>query len=149
MIVRKFDSKEKDIFIKLCEEFYSSHSTIQPFNVLLATTTFNRVLENHENLWGYFIIDSATMVYVGYALVSSYWCNEEGGNILVLDELYISPNSRHHGYGSKFLEWLEHEFKGKSVEITLEVLKTNQDARSLYKKDGLVPDGFITYTKKI
>ena len=89
------------------------------------------------------------MAYVGYALVTSYWCNEEGGNILVLDELYISPNSRHHGYGSKFLEWLEHEFKGKAVEITLEVLKTNQDARSLYKKDGLVPDGFITYTKKI
>ena len=76
-------------------------------------------------------------------------CNEEGGNILVLDELYICPTSRHHGYGGTFLKWLEEQFKDKAAEITLEVLTTNQDAKSIYQKDGLEPDGFVTYTKVI
>lgn len=147
MLIRFFEPTDKDQFLKLCEEFYSSNSTLKPFCPEIASITFDRVLEKHENLWGYIFTDSISNNPIGYALITSYWCNEEGGNVLVLDELYISPSSRHHGYGSLFIEWLEKEFKGKAKSITLEVLTTNQDAKSLYKKEGLKPDGFTTYTK--
>ena len=133
----------------MCNEFYSSHATKKPFNEITARATFDRVIEKHENLWGYLFTDSQSGESIGYALVSAYWCNEEGGNILVLDELYICPTSRHHGYGGAFLKWLEEQFKDKAAEITLEVLTTNQDAKSIYQKDGLEPDGFVTYTKVI
>lgn len=149
MIIKNFKECDLNEFLKLCKEFYGSYSTIKPFDENKAKNTFLRVIENHENLWGYFIIDSENGNKVGYSLVTSYWCNEEGGNVLVLDELYISPSSRHHGYGGKFMEWLENEFKGKAVSLTLEVLTTNQNAKSLYNKEGLVPDGFVTYTKNI
>jgi len=149
MDIRLFDESDKQTFMKLCGEFYSSNSTLKPFNPKVAEMTFDRVLEKHENLWGYMMTDSETKQPIGYALVTSYWCNEEGGNVLVLDELYISPESRHHGYGGRFIEWLQNEYKGKAVSITLEVLTTNQDAKSLYTKEGLVPDGFTTYSKNI
>ena len=149
MIINEFNKRDEDVFIKLCGEFYSSHSTLKPFNLKNAKATFSRVIERHENLWGYLLTDSLNDEAVGYALVTSYWCNEEGGNVLVLDELFIRPESRHHGYGGRFLKWLEENFRGKAVSVTLEVLSTNQTAESLYAKDGLSPDGFVTYTKDI
>ena len=149
MKIREFDRLDAPTFLKRCEAFYSSGSTRKPFCRKTVEKTFARVIERHENLWGYLIVDSETMVAVGYALVTSYWCNEEGGNVLVLDELYIAPEYRHHGYGGRFLEWLEKEFYGRAVSVTLEVLTTNQDAQSLYHKEGLEPDGFVTYTKDL
>lgn len=149
MLINEFNKRDEDVFIKLCGKFYSSHSTLKPFNLKNAKATFSRVIERHENLWGYLLTDSLNGEAVGYALVTSYWCNEEGGNVLVLDELFIRPESRHHGYGSRFLKWLEENFRGKAVSVTLEVLSTNQTAESLYAKDGLSPDGFVTYTKDI
>lgn len=149
MVIREFKKSDETEFLRLCGEFYSSDSTLKPFCLNVAKATFARVMEKHENLWGYLFCDGETGEPIGYALVTSYWCNEEGGNVLVLDELYICSTSRHHGYGGSFLKWLEQKFKGKAVAITLEVLTTNQDAKSLYKKDGLVPDGFVTYTKSI
>ncbi len=149
MQIKEFEKQDKDVFLRLCNEFYSSHATQKPYDGSVAARTFDRVLERHENLWGYLFTDKETSQPIGYALVSSYWCNEEGGNILVLDELYICPTSRHHGYGGTFLKWLENEFRDRAAEITLEVLNTNQSAQSLYKKDGLRPDGFVTFTKTI
>ncbi len=149
MTIREFRPEDRDTFIRLCDEFYSSSATLKPFCIDVAEKTFDHVMENHENLWGYLFTDAETGMPIGYALVTSYWCNEEGGNVLVLDELYICPHSRHHGYGKVFLDWLERHFAGKAVSLTLEVLTTNQSAQSLYRKDGLVPDGFVTDTKSL
>lgn len=149
MIIEEFRESDKDTFLRLCKEFYDSHATLRPFNFKVAEMTFLRVMAKHENLWGYMFFDKETKEPVGYSLITSYWCNEEGGNILVLDELYISPNGRHKGYASFFMEWLEKNFKDKAVSITLEVLTTNVDACHLYLKEGYKPDGFTTYTKQI
>ncbi len=149
MKIETFKKKDKYRFIELCKEFYNSDSTLRPFSEKSAILTFERVLERHENLWGYMFVDKTTGEDVGYALVSSYWCNEEGGNIIVLDELYISPKSRHNGYGSYFFDWLINNGKKFAKAITLEVLTTNLSAQSLYIKEGLMPDGFVTYTKEL
>ena len=37
---------------------------------------------------------------VGYALLSSFWSNELGGEVCVIDELYVGPTARGHGLGS-------------------------------------------------
>ena len=149
MLIRDFENRDREIFLTLCRDFYAADATLKPYSAENATATFNRVLEHHENLWGYLLTDRQNGEAAGYALVSAYWCNEEGGNILVLDELYLSPASRHHGYAGHFLEWLEKAFSGRARALTLEVLNTNQSAQSLYRHEGLSPDGFVTYTKNL
>lgn len=149
MIVREFQPEDKQVFKRLCKDFYSNNATIRSYNDELTEKTFNTVLAKHENLWGYLMFDKLSLEPVGYSLITSYWCNEEGGNVLVLDELFIVPTDRHKGYASTFMEWLEKEFKDKAVSITLEVLTTNVNACHLYQKEGFIPDGFTTYTKKI
>lgn len=149
MYTREFKSEDWDIFSSLCKEFYNSGVTLRSYDEESAKKTFSRVLDRHENLWGFFIMDKDTDVPVGYSLLTSYWCNEEGGNVAVLDELFISPTSRKKGHASLFMQWLEEFFKDKAVSITLEVLTTNVNACHLYCKEGYSPDGFTTFTKKI
>lgn len=147
MIVKQFDKADEETFYRLCREFYSSGSTLRPYDAKIAEKTFNRVLDHHENLFGYFIIRKDSSEVIGYALITSYWCNEEGGTVLILDELYICPSDRHQGYASAFMEWLASEYKDKAVSVTLEVLTSNQNAQALYRKEGFSPDGFVTMTK--
>lgn len=149
MIVRSFKEEDRETFLKLCCDFYNSNATLRTFNGNVANKTFDMVLAKHENLWGYLMFDKECLAPIGYSLITSYWCNEEGGNILVLDELFIVENGRHKGYASLFMEWLEQSFKDRAVAITLEVLTTNVNACNLYQKEGFKPDGFTTYTKEL
>lgn len=149
MLVREFTLDDKQTFMKLCEEFYDSHATLRPYNAEIAAKTFERVTAKHENLWGFLMLSYSTGEPVGYSLITSYWCNEEGGNVLVLDELYIDTSDRHQGYATKFMDWLQEYYQGKAVAITLEVLTSNQKACALYAKEGFEPDGFVTFTKKL
>ena len=144
--------------MKLCEEFYSSHATMRPFDASIAEKTFQRVVDHHENLWGYLIFEKEDEPAAGYGLLTTYWCNEEGGNVLLLDELYIAPPFRHKGYAKQFMEWMQEKFKKKVVSVTLEVLTGNERAISLYKEEGFDPDSdekdkegneFVYYSKRL
>lgn len=64
-------------------------------------------------------------------MLTSYWCNEEGGEIVIIDELYVKKEYRQHGYAKHFINWAENHFKGRAVEMTLEVLSDNAHAIEL------------------
>lgn len=149
MLVREINKNDKDDFLRLCEDFYSSGATHRNYSEEISLKTFEEIIGNHENIWGYFMFDNDTQELVGYALLTSYWCNEDGGNVIVLDELYICPINRHKGYGHKFLKWIEQAFYGRAVAITLEVVTTNVEAKNLYSKLGFNEDGFETLSKRI
>lgn len=147
MIVRKMQMQDKQTFLEMCRLFYGSGATSRGFDETIANKTFDYLMSNHENLWGYILEDIDDLAPVGYALITSYWCNEDGGNVIILDELYISSNKRHKGYGKMFMEWLENEFRGKAVAISLEVITTNIIAKQLYNNSGYKEDGFSMMTK--
>lgn len=147
MIVRHFNSGDEGAFLQMCREFYQANATLHKFSETTARKTFKRIIERHENLWGFLIYDKDSLETIGYSLITSYWCNEEGGNVLIIDEIFILPEYRHKGHAGLFMEWLEQHFKDIAVSVTLEVLTTNQNAKALYEKEGFTPDGFVTYTK--
>lgn len=147
MVVRDLEEEDEETFLQLCREFYEAKATLHYFCETAARKTFNRIMEKHENLWGFLIYDKESLKTIGYSLITSYWCNEEGGNVLIIDEIYISPDYRHKGHACMFMDWLSSRFSGEAVSVTLEVLTTNQTAKALYEKEGFTPDGFVTYTK--
>ena len=76
---------------------------------------------------------------VGYALLINYWSNEYGGNIIIIDELYVIPAQRRKGYASRFLKFLRAEEGKTSRGIQLEVGKKNKNARRVYERNGFKP----------
>lgn len=71
----------------------------------------------------------------GYAIIIYFWSNEYGGNVIEIDELYVSPDHRQKGLGKSFFEWLFNEYKSSSG-FALQVSKSNQRARKLYEEVG-------------
>ena len=68
----------------------------------------------------------------GYAFLPTYWSNELGGEICIVDELYVEPTSRNRGHASALLTSL----RGGSVALELEVTPKNVHARALYERLG-------------
>lgn len=77
---------------------------------------------------------------VGYALLVSFWSNELGGEVANIDELYVAPDHRGRGAGTRLVEQLSRgELWGKvPVAIDLEVTPDNHRARALYERLGFV-----------
>lgn len=147
MLVRLMKNNDRQSFLDMCRAFYSTGATTRGYDEKIADKTFDYLMSNHENLWGYIFEDKDDLAPVGYALITSYWCNEDGGNVILLDELYVSADQRKKGYGKMFMDWVENEFRDKAVAITLEVVTSNIIAKQLYNKSGFCEDGFSIMTK--
>jgi ribosomal protein S18 acetylase RimI-like enzyme len=58
-----------------------------------------------------------------------------------IDHLYIEAERRHHGLGSRFLEWMGERARRKHKTLTLYVMSNNKDARRLYERLGFTNEG--------
>lgn len=73
---------------------------------------------------------------VGYAICVFFWSNEYGGNIIEIDELVVSDASRGLGIGTGFFEWLQKEYEGHYIGLSLQVSHSNLNAQRLYERLG-------------
>ena len=75
----------------------------------------------------------------GYALLISFWSNELGGEIDVIDELYVEPAHRSRGHATRFIETLatgSESWTSSAVALDLEITSHNLRARGLYERLG-------------
>ena len=76
---------------------------------------------------------------VGYAFLVSFWSNELGGEICIVDELYLQPAWRSQGYATELLTALqsgEPFWPRRPVALELEVSPLNTRAYALYERVG-------------
>ncbi|MBU1243679.1 GNAT family N-acetyltransferase [Myxococcota bacterium] len=78
----------------------------------------------------------------GYALLASFWSNEQGGEVCVIDELYFVAEARGRGLATWLLQALacgELPWFADAVALELEVTPKNTRARALYRRLGFSP----------
>lgn len=74
----------------------------------------------------------------GYAIVVPFYSNELGGEVAVLDELYVRPEARGRGTGTALLDALRAWAKARGyTHLELEVNDANPRARRLYERAGM------------
>ena len=75
----------------------------------------------------------------GYALLCSFWSNELGGEVCIIDELFVAPSARGRGAATELVRGLRERrlpwFEG-AVAVELEVTPSNARARQLYERLG-------------
>jgi GNAT superfamily N-acetyltransferase len=80
----------------------------------------------------------------GYALLISFWSNELGGEVCVIDELFVRQADRGRGLATALLTGLmdgqESLWAGKPVALALEVSPANERARAFYARLGFSGD---------
>lgn len=57
-----------------------------------------------------------------------------------LGHLYLEPARRNKGLGTHFLTWMSERARRKEKDFTLDVLLTNNRAKTLYERLGFVAD---------
>ena len=79
----------------------------------------------------------------GYALLIAFWSNELGGDICVVDELFVVAEQRSHGHGRSIFAAIEQGdlWPAPIPAIALGVTPDNVRARRLYERLGFEPVG--------
>lgn len=75
---------------------------------------------------------------IGYAILTFFWSNEHGGDIINIDEIYVEPPYRSKGISSAFIESLEERYP-KSIGLKLEASQSNKRAIKGYERMGFRP----------
>ncbi len=75
---------------------------------------------------------------VGYAITVYLWSNEFGGDVAVLDELYVKPSWRGRGIATRFLSHMAHTRTPALKGIRLEVTPGNDRALGFYRREGFI-----------
>ena len=87
---------------------------------------------------------------IGYALLIAFWSNEFGGEVCVVDELYIAPSRRGRGLASALFTALrsgDPPWPGPAVAIGLEVTPRNARALALYQRLGFAGDNRMLHLR--
>ena len=75
----------------------------------------------------------------GYALIIPFWSNELGGEVCVIDELYVQPEHRRQGHATRLIEDLAARAlpcASRAIALALEITPGNVHARRLYERLG-------------
>jgi acetyltransferase, GNAT family len=131
---RKFTEKDRAQYLAMSREFYQGDGVSHAVPEENFNKTFTQILRKNPYLEGWMI--EAQGHAAGYILLSFTYGNEAGGMIVLLEELYIRPEYQGQGLGTQALTFVKEQYRGKAVEIQLEVMPQNKGAIRLYRKHG-------------
>lgn len=131
---RPFLPTDLPAFIRLVTSYYREDvpgTTITPDRILATVRELNR----HKDKGSVLLFEKGQTL-IGYCIMINYWSNEYGGNLLMIDELYVVPEERSRGIATDFLELLQKVAPKDCVALQLEVNRSNRKAMRLYSLLG-------------
>lgn len=135
IIIREITVSDKEEYIAMAEEFYSSDAVSHQIPKENFKKAFDAATNKNPFIKLYILESNGETA--GYAAIAATFTTEGGGNTLWLDELYIRPEHRGKGLGHKLIKFLK---KDESVKrIRLEITPGNKRAEKLYISEGFVP----------
>lgn len=135
-MIRELRKEDRDVFISMVKEFYTSEAVLHSIPETNIIKTFNEVIASSPYAKAYIIEENNKTA--GYGLIALSYSNEAGGLVVWLEEIYIKEDHRGMGLGSKFLDFIYEEFSGKAARFRLEICKGNKSAQKLYNRKGYI-----------
>jgi len=133
-------------FLSMMEDFYALFD--YPFNPESATKSYYELL-NNPALGRVWVIQSDSQI-IGYIALVFGFSFGYGGRDAMLDELYLTADSRGQGIGNQTMGFLEDQVRLMGIEaLHLEVESDNLKALDLYKGRGFKGSNRIFLTKKL
>lgn len=143
MIIRKAESKDKNLFITLANEFYHLPAVLHTIDISNFEKTFDAVMQPSPFTSLFFAEENGTTA--GYVLLSFTWSNEAGGLTVWIEEIYICPEFQGNGLGSELLTFVKNSFPD-AKRFRLEVSPENEKVKKLYRKYGFE---FLSYQQMV
>lgn len=134
---RAAGSSDDDAIVAMYEALYAEDPGPEPVSLERIGQTLARFGAFPER--GRAVVLHADGPIVGYAFLIPFWSNELGGEICVIDELYVQPTWRGQGHATALIKALSTDnalWPGRPVALELEITPTNAKARALYERLG-------------
>ena len=132
--IRKFADKDKEQYFAMSGEFYSSSAVEHKVPKKHFEVSFNLCVSKSPFIKGYMLFYNG--VPCGYALFSFTYSNEAGGEVLLIEELFIKEDFRGKGMFGELFEFIKKKYSKKVARFRLEVTGVNKNAIEIYKKYG-------------
>ncbi len=146
MIFRDITQSDRPAFLEMAENFYGSGAVFYNIDKKNFENTFALSLSGSPFLRVIVFEDAAGII--GYALLCFTYSNEAGGNVVLIEEIYIKEQFRGSGTGKKFFDFLFKEYPN-SKRFRLEVTKENPRAAELYRSLGFSNLPYVQMVKDL
>jgi len=119
------------IILTFMQRFYALDG--YPFDETAARAAVERLIQD-KALGTIWLITRADAI-LGYLVLTLGYSLEYHGRDAFIDELYLEPEHRGQGIGTRTLAFVEAECRARGIQaLHLEVERTNQAAQALYRK---------------
>lgn len=135
LAIRRVSPQDRKEFLAMVEEFYNSPAVLHDIDHDYYTRAFNELMRSDVYLDCYFFELEGKIA--GYALLTKTFSQEGGGLVIWIDELYVRPEYRGHGIGSRFFDWMHSNIP--AARYRLEIEPDNERAQALYRRMGYKP----------
>ena len=146
-MLKKFNPNERNDFVEMCKDFYSSDAVTHNVEENNFLKTYELCLTDNPYAEGYFIV--ADGQNAGYCLLSYTYSNEAGGINAWIEEIYLKQEFRGKGLGKRVLSELEKLILPETVRIRLELTPVNISAMKLYEKCGYEKLDYLQMVKEL
>ena len=131
-MLRKITPNDRETYIALSEEFYSSDAVSHSIPVEFHKNSFDELMRSDEYI-ECFIFEHEVET-AGYALIAKTFSPEAGGVVVWIEELYVREGFRGKGLGKAFFAYMEQNYNVSRYR--LEVEPDNVRAKKLYSALG-------------
>lgn len=131
---------EDETIVSMVMALYTDDPAPTPMSRGMIVSTMARL--RAEPLRGRVVVYDVGAGIVAYAILCSFWSNELGGEVCIIDELYVNPEARGRGISTGLVRSLAAgtmPWFRDAVAVELEVTPSNHRARELYQRLGFAP----------
>jgi len=140
------EKEDADEVFRMMKVFYQSPALLHKASDMVLKRNIENCINQNCYIEGYVFKEQEKIA--GYSMVAKSYSTEFGGECIWIEDLYMKPEYRGKGIGTKFFQYLEEIYKDKAVRFRLEVEKNNQSAIAAYKKNGYQELAYVQMTKE-
>ena len=130
--IRKMVRNDKNIVIDMMRVFYASPAVLSNGSEEIFEADVENCVNESPYLEG-FVFEKNDEI-LGYGMIAKSFSTEFGKPCIWVEDLYLKPEYRGIGIGSKFFEYLEQNYT--DCIFRLEVEEENERAIHVYEKNG-------------
>lgn len=132
LVIRKMSECDMDIVLDMMRVFYASPAVLSNGSEEIFKKDIEQCIGDSPYLEGYVFEEDD--IIAGYAMTAKSFSTEFGRPCIWVEDIYIRPEYRGMGIGTKFFEFIEQQYSG--CVIRLEVEEENRNAIHTYEKCG-------------
>lgn len=147
-MIRKLNYTDKEVYLQMAKSFYNSEAVLHPVPEKYFQKTFDELMSSNTYAECFVNEDDSSGKINSYALLAKTFSQEAGGLCVWIEEIYVLPEARGNGIGTKLFEHIFNVYKD-SARFRLEVEPDNYSAIRLYERLGFECLGYSQMKKEM